>query len=95
MHALTHVCWFLCRLPALYPVSAECRDLLRKIFVADPAERISIQNMQKHPWCTLNLPALMKDSDYNSQFIQHVDAKQRAEQIRQTVHAAIQAGYAV
>lgn len=82
----------LCRLPALYPVSVECRDLLRHIFVPDPAERISIKSIQKHPWCTLNLPAIMRDRDYNSQFIQHVDAKERAEQIKQTVHAAVQAG---
>ena len=84
-----------CRLPAFYPISSDCRDLLRKIFVPDPAERISIQNIQRHPWCTVNLPAMMRDSDYNSQFIQHVDARQRAEQIKQTVRAAIQAGYCV
>lgn len=81
-----------CRLPAFYPVSVECRDLLRKIFVPDPAERISIQGIQKHPWCMLNLPATMRDSDYNSQFIQHVDARERAEQIKQTVRAAVHAG---
>ena len=34
---------------------------------------------------------MMRDSDCNSQIIQHVDARQRSEQIKQTVHAAIQA----
>lgn len=82
----------MCRVPAAYPVSADCQDLLCKIFVADPAERISIQSIQKHPWYMLNLPAGMRESDYNSQFVRHVDAKQRAQQIKQVVHAAIQAG---
>lgn len=31
-------------------LSPECRDLLDKIFVVNPAERINIAQIQAHPW---------------------------------------------
>ena len=36
--------------PSDVPVSAECRDLLSHILVADPRRRVSIQDIQRHPW---------------------------------------------
>lgn len=32
-------------------LSAEARDLLDKIFVVDPAKRITIAQIMQHPWC--------------------------------------------
>lgn len=36
--------------PSSIPVSAECKDLLSKILVADPAKRYTIADIQRHPW---------------------------------------------
>lgn len=42
------------RLPRPAPLlqlSPECKDLLNKIFVIDAKKRISIEQIEKHPWC--------------------------------------------
>ena len=38
------------------PVSPECRDLLSKILVGNPEKRFTIQQIQRHPWYTKDLP---------------------------------------
>lgn len=43
-------------LPASLQVSAECRDLLSRILVAEPAKRISIAGIMQHPWYCQDLP---------------------------------------
>lgn len=41
------------RFPGSIPVSAECKNLLSRILVADPAKRASIEEIQQHPWRVL------------------------------------------
>lgn len=36
--------------PRNIPISEECKDLLRKILVVDPTKRLSVQQVQQHPW---------------------------------------------
>ena len=36
--------------PARVPVSDNCKDLLRRILVADPTRRLTIAQIQQHPW---------------------------------------------
>ena len=43
-------------LPSHVVVTPECQDLLSKILAADPAQRISLSEVQKHPWFTKELP---------------------------------------
>ncbi len=43
-------------LPAAAVVTPECRDLLAQLLVADPAKRISLADVQRHPWFTRDLP---------------------------------------
>ncbi|KAL0024342.1 hypothetical protein WJX79_000489 [Trebouxia sp. C0005] len=76
-------------LPAHNQLTPLCKDLLRRIFHPSPEVRITILDIQKHPWFMQNLPAQMQNQDWNSQYIQHVDAKARADTIRQTVRAAL------
>jgi serine/threonine-protein kinase SRK2 len=38
------------------PVSENVKDLIRRIFVADPKRRITIQQIQQHPWYQQDLP---------------------------------------
>ncbi|VUC36508.1 unnamed protein product [Clonostachys rosea] len=35
-------------------VSSEARDLIQKILVADPAERLSLEEIQQHPWIVMH-----------------------------------------
>lgn len=44
-------------MPAELGVSAECQDLLRRIFVAQPAYRISVSDLAAHPWFRKNFPS--------------------------------------
>jgi serine/threonine protein kinase len=37
-------------------VSDECKDLLRKVLMADPAQRLTIQGIMQHPWFLQDLP---------------------------------------
>jgi serine/threonine protein kinase len=37
-------------------ISAECRDLLSRMLVRNPDERITMAEIHKHPWFIANLP---------------------------------------
>ena len=41
------------RFPQSVPVSPACKDLLSRILVVNPSERITIQGIQQHPWSAL------------------------------------------
>ncbi|PWA35943.1 serine/threonine-protein kinase SAPK3 [Artemisia annua] len=43
-------------IPDYVRVSADCRHLLSHIFVANPAKRITIAEIKKHPWFLKNIP---------------------------------------
>ncbi|CAL8468575.1 g8115 [Coccomyxa elongata] len=43
--------------PTDIPVSAECKDLMSKILVVDPEKRLTVQQIQQHPWYLKDLPA--------------------------------------
>ncbi|XP_019190931.1 PREDICTED: serine/threonine-protein kinase SAPK3-like [Ipomoea nil] len=43
-------------IPDYVRVSADCRNLLSRIFVANPSKRITIPEIKKHPWFLKNLP---------------------------------------
>ena len=47
-------------------ISNECRDLLGKIFVADPNLRITIQGIKQHPWFLTALPQELAADDYSN-----------------------------
>jgi serine/threonine-protein kinase SRK2 len=48
-------------IPDYVHISAECRHLLSRIFVANPSKRISIQEIKNHEWFLRNLPADLVD----------------------------------
>jgi serine/threonine-protein kinase SRK2 len=48
-------------IPDYVHISGECRHLLSRIFVANPAKRISMQEIRKHEWFLKNLPADLGD----------------------------------
>ena len=48
--------------PTNLHISRECLDMMSKIFVGNPANRISIAGIKSHPWFTKNLPDELKVS---------------------------------
>lgn len=44
------------RIPEGGKVSEELRDLLSKILMEDPQQRISMQGIMRHPWFQKDLP---------------------------------------
>lgn len=50
-------------IPDYIRVSADCRHLLSRIFVADPAKRITIPDIKQHPWFLKNLPKDLVEID--------------------------------
>lgn len=43
--------------PSAMAISAECQDLISRIFVSSPQHRITIAEIRRHPWFLKNLPA--------------------------------------
>ncbi|KAG5016105.1 hypothetical protein JHK85_022241 [Glycine max] len=44
------------KIPDYVHISQDCRHLLSRIFVANPARRITIKEIKSHPWFVKNLP---------------------------------------
>lgn len=42
------------------PVSPACRDLLGRIFVLDPHQRLSLVEVLEHPWCAVGMPPALQ-----------------------------------
>ena len=43
-------------IPDSLQLSPECRDLLARVFVLDPAQRLSLAGVRSHPWFVQHLP---------------------------------------
>lgn len=43
-------------IPESIPLSSECKDLIRRVFVVNPGMRINLDQIKTHPWFTRNLP---------------------------------------
>ncbi|CAH8391275.1 unnamed protein product [Eruca vesicaria subsp. sativa] len=70
-------------------LSPGCRYLISRIFVADPATRISIQEIKSHEWFLRNLPAdLMDENRMSSQFQEPEQPMQSLDTIMQIISEA-------
>lgn len=47
--------------PANLALSRECHDLMARTFVANPAQRITIEQIKQHAWFMRNLPPELRD----------------------------------
>lgn len=55
--------------PAHVPLSDRVKDLIKKILVADPAARVTVADIAKHPWFTDGLSANVLD--FNDRLVEH------------------------
>lgn len=68
-------------------ISAECRDLIARIFVLDPAARITLPEVKQHPWFMVNLPAdLDGNMDAEPSNMQSLDEIRRIVQEAKFLH---------
>ncbi|KAL1316294.1 hypothetical protein HN51_068513 [Arachis hypogaea] len=76
-------------IPDFVQVSPECRHLISRIFVFDPAERITIPEILKNEWFLKNLPAeLIDEKIMGSQFEEPDQPMQSIDEIMQIISEA-------
>ncbi|KAK9810565.1 hypothetical protein WJX73_001103 [Symbiochloris irregularis] len=80
--------------PARTPVSDQCKDLLRRILVADPAQRLQIPQLQQHPWYKQDLPPGLES--FNDQCLRQqqrtLNGPSNIEKVREIVREAKRSG---
>ncbi|KAM0032194.1 putative protein kinase CAMK-OST1L family [Helianthus debilis subsp. tardiflorus] len=87
IHRILHVQY---SIPENIQISPECRHLISRIFVGDPAQRITMAEIKQHEWFLKNLPANLMDEDnmMNSQFEEPDQPMQSVDAIMQIISEA-------
>ncbi|KAF4362540.1 hypothetical protein F8388_011367 [Cannabis sativa] len=76
-------------IPDYVRVSAECKHLLSRIFVANPAKRITIPEIKQHPWFLKNLPKELVEVEKTNQAKSETDQNtQSVEEIMRIIQEA-------
>ncbi|XP_023007503.1 serine/threonine-protein kinase SRK2E-like isoform X1 [Cucurbita maxima] len=78
-------------IPDYVHISPDCRHLMSKIFVVDPAKRISIPEIRNHEWFSKNLPAdLAEEKTASTHNVVEEDTQppQTIEEIMQIIQEA-------
>ncbi|KAJ8567227.1 hypothetical protein K7X08_019435 [Anisodus acutangulus] len=76
-------------IPDNIQISEECRHLISRIFVGDPAQRITMPEIRNHVWFLKNLPAdLMDDKMVSDQFEEPDQPMQSIDTIMQIISEA-------
>jgi serine/threonine-protein kinase SRK2 len=73
--------------PAALTISRDCADLVARVFVANPAQRITLAQLKQHPWFRKNLPPELADDGAGAAAARR-PPPQSAEEIRALVAAA-------
>lgn len=69
-------------------LSAEGKDLIRRIFVVNPAARINLELMKTHPWFLKNLPLELQAGNMNPTITTQAAVVQSADEVRALVEMA-------
>ncbi|WJX60526.1 Serine/threonine-protein kinase sapk7 [Trifolium repens] len=78
-------------IPNYVYMSANCRQFLSRIFVANPAKRITISEIQQHPWFMPYMPIKIVDAGrtcYQETNNDQLPRQQSVEEIMQIIHEA-------
>ncbi|KAL6012562.1 Serine/threonine-protein kinase sapk10 [Asimina triloba] len=76
-------------IPDYVHISPECQQLISRIFVANPAMRITIPEIRNHEWFLKNLPAdLMDENTMNNEFEEPDQPMQSMDEIMQIITEA-------
>ncbi|XP_059292141.1 serine/threonine-protein kinase SAPK3-like isoform X1 [Lycium ferocissimum] len=72
-------------IPDYIRISADCMNLLSRIFVANPSKRITIPEIKKHPWFLKNLPKNLMDGENANYGVSSDQQQQRVEDIMRII----------
>lgn len=75
-------------IPDNVQISSECQHLISRIFVADPATRMTIPEIQNNEWFLKNLPADLMDENMSNQFDEFDEPMQSTDEIMQIIAEA-------
>ncbi|KAL5705086.1 non-specific serine/threonine protein kinase [Ranunculus cassubicifolius] len=76
-------------IPDYVHISPECQHLISRIFVANPSTRITIPEIENHPWFLKNLPAdLINENTMNHQYEEPDQPMQSVDEIMQIIAEA-------
>ena len=76
--------------PESIPVSDECKDMLSQILVGNPKKRLTIEQIQQHPWYLKDLPpGVVKMNDECLKLRHHTAGVQSEKEIQDIVMRAI------
>ncbi|KAK8944736.1 Serine/threonine-protein kinase SAPK3 [Platanthera zijinensis] len=75
-------------IPEYVRVSADCRQLLSRIFVSNPSNRITISEIYKNPWFLKNMPGELADGENYSFKGEAEGTKQTVEDIMRIIEEA-------
>ncbi|GAA0173067.1 non-receptor serine/threonine protein kinase [Lithospermum erythrorhizon] len=82
-------------IPDYVRISADCRHLLSRIFVANPSKRITIPEIKKHPWFLKNYPKGLIEGEKNNYENDREVHPQNVEEIMKIIEAAKDPGEVV
>ncbi|KAK7823355.1 serine/threonine-protein kinase sapk3 [Quercus suber] len=75
-------------IPDYVRVSADCRQLLSRIFVANPAKRITLPEIKRHPWFMKNLPIELIEIEKTNFAEAEAEPTQSIEEIMRIIQEA-------
>ncbi|KAF8032736.1 hypothetical protein BT93_D1601 [Corymbia citriodora subsp. variegata] len=75
-------------IPDYIRVSTDCRHLLSRIFVANPAKRISIPEIKKHPWFLKHLPKELIEGEKTNHETKQDQPLQNDEEVMRIIQEA-------
>ncbi|XP_009776430.1 serine/threonine-protein kinase SAPK3 [Nicotiana tabacum] len=75
-------------IPDYIRISADCKNLLSRIFVANPSMRITIPEIKKHSWFLKNLPKNLMDGEKANYGEASEKSQQRVEDIMRIIQEA-------
>ncbi|KAJ3681518.1 hypothetical protein LUZ60_016007 [Juncus effusus] len=78
------------KIPENVHISQDCKDLINRIFVANPRRRITISEIKNHPWFLRSLPRELKDEAQSVYYRRgnNLYSLQSTDEIRKIVHEA-------
>ena len=63
-------------------VTEELRELLGRMLVADPNQRATILEIERHPWFRKDIPPDLDVSNFNANYLRLSDSVEHANTIR-------------
>ena len=69
-------------LPTDKHVTEELRELLGRMLVADPNQRATIIEIERHPWFRKDIPPDLDVSNFNANYLRLSDSAEHANTIR-------------